>query len=209
MEYVNNCVVFLLNIQLSVILLDFSTVLTVKLTFELFWEKRSKMLEVFSALENISFEKLIDVYRNDIKSDAITTDIQPKYNVEGKSTQNDFYEYLQTDFFSGKNRFYCVWVEDNVYRAALRIEPYKDGYLFHALQTHPSYRRQGYAEKLVTATLAYLSGFGNCVVYSHVYKNNQPSMQLHKKCGFIIQSDCAHFLDGTVTNRASTFVYNV
>lgn len=166
------------------------------------------MLEVFNSLQNISIKKLMEIYDNDIHDDTIAVDMHHTPKPTDICIENDFYEYLRTDFFTKKNRFYCIWVEDSEYRAALRIEEYEDGYLLHALQTHPAHRRQGYGELLVSATLQYLADSGSCTVYSHVYRNNQPSFQLHKKCGFKVKSDFARFLDGTVTSKAITLIYN-
>ena len=97
-----------------------------------------------------------------------------------------------------------MWAPEGLYRSALRLEPYNDGYLLTALETTPAMRRKGYAEALVRAVL---NAFSDMPIYSHVARANRASIALHKKCGFSKHLDYATYLDGSVSAQAVTFIY--
>ena len=100
-----------------------------------------------------------------------------------------------------------MWVVDGSYKSALRIEPYRDGLLLHALETAPEARGQGCAYALIGATMEYLQSLNFKTVYSHIDKRNKASLRLHEKCGFLPFSDSAVYLDGTVTQNSCTMIY--
>lgn len=104
------------------------------------------------------------------------------------------------DYFAMHIGGYAVWQEGEDYVCAVRLEPYRDGFLISCLQTGEGFRRQGYAESLIRAMQLKLGK----KLYSHVAKSNRPSLQLHQKCGFCRISDTAVLLDGTVTSRYVT-----
>ena len=118
--------------------------------------------------------------------------------------ENDFYTYLREVLFATPGAMYAVWEEEGVYISALRLEPYRDGLLLEALETHPDYRKQGYAKKLLLATLTLLTDMEATVVYSHIHKGNVPSLKTHLSCGFERISEQAVYIDGSVTNRCCT-----
>ena len=115
--------------------------------------------------------------------------------------EQDFYQYLKDCFFPTFGAVYAVWMEENEYISALRLEPYKDGFLLEALETAPKHRRKGYAVKLIRAVLAQMP---DQRIYSHVSKRNVPSLAVHEKCGFRKISDSAIYIDGSVNHRACT-----
>lgn len=100
-----------------------------------------------------------------------------------------------------------LWEHDGIFVSTLRCEPYTDGYLIYGLETMPDYRRQGFATKLVEATISYLAQRGKSI-YSHIHKRNKSSLALHKKLGFVEQLDYAKLIDGTVSQNYITAVYN-
>lgn len=57
-----------------------------------------------------------------------------------KKAEQNFYQYLQNNFFCNEGVVYAIWEEDGQYISALRLEPYQDGLLLEALETKPSYR---------------------------------------------------------------------
>lgn len=121
----------------------------------------------------------------------------PEENVDS------FYRYLQEVFFRTPGARYCLWREGDQVVSALRLEPYQDGYLLNALQTHPDHRGKGYASQLM--------GFVVCLsekpVYSHIDSQNRASVAVHEKCGFQKIKDTAVLLDGTVTSRMGTYFH--
>ena len=118
--------------------------------------------------------------------------------------ETDFLSYLREDFFRQPNAVYAIWIEDSVYKSAVRLERCRDGLLLHSLETSPDARRKGYAYKLLSQFLEHLQTTNCKVVYSHVEKRNKASLALHKKCGFEILADHATYLDGTVTQYSYT-----
>lgn len=116
-------------------------------------------------------------------------------------TDSDFVRsafcYNAFDYFSEHIGGYAVLEKSGNYVCAMRFEPYMDGILISCLQTKPDCRRRGYAQNLIGALQAEFSK----PIYSHVAKNNHPSLCLHRKMGFDVISDTARLLDGTVTSR--------
>ena len=120
---------------------------------------------------------------------------------------NDFLSYLREEFFRQTDAVYAVWVEDAMYKSAMRLERWGDGLLLHSLETVPYERRKGYAYNLLIHFLDYIRTTECKVIYSHIDKKNHPSIELHKKCGFQMYSDSARYLDGTVTRNSCTMCY--
>lgn len=116
--------------------------------------------------------------------------------------EQDFYQYLRHDFFAVNGAYYAIWQENEMYVSALRIEPYKDGVLLEALETHPKHRRKGFAEKLIREVLPM-----EPKVYSHVGKRNAASLRVHEKCGFYRISEQAVYIDGSVNDKCCTLCY--
>ena len=118
--------------------------------------------------------------------------------------EQDFYQYLRETFFATEGAVYALWEVSGKYVSALRLEPYKDGLLLAALETAPRERRKGYAQCLIQAVLVELAGKK---IYSHVDKDNVPSLTVHEKCGFRKISDSATYIDGSVDDRAVTLCH--
>lgn len=147
------------------------------------------MLKLIYSMADLDSEQLLDIYR------------------EHAWDELDFLSYLREDFFCQPDAVYAVWVEESRYRSAVRLERCGDGFLLHSLETAPDDRRSGYAYNLLVCFLEYLRTTGCKVVYSHISKQNKPSLELHKKCGFQLFSDSAKYIDGTVTQNSCTMCY--
>ena len=165
------------------------------------------MLIVVKSMQQLNTEQLTAVYRetNRKNGQIFYPDHAPHKQLD--LAEEAFLDYLRQDFFRQRGAFYCLWEEEGVYRSALRLEPYRDGLLLQALETAPDARRKGYARALIAETFAYLEKTDTQVVYSHVSKQNLPSLSLHKACGFVVFSDTATYLDGTVTQGSFTLSY--
>ena len=165
------------------------------------------MLISVNRLGNLDFRRLMDLYAegNRANAEALYPDLA--FNQGILSAESDFYGYLQEVFFQTKGAFYYIWEENGVYLSALRLEPYRDGLLLEALETHPDYRRMGYARKLIKAVLARLAEQERQSVYSHIHKRNTASLKTHLACGFQRISEQAVYIDGSVNGHSCTFQY--
>lgn len=155
------------------------------------------MLQLILKRKDIDFIKLLDVYQDN-------TEKSGSWEAQFRA-ENRFREDLD-NFFVTKDAFYALWVLEGCYVAALRAEPYKDGYLIAGLQTAAHARGKGYATNLLNEVVSYLKREGNFPVYSHVDKRNQPSLAVHKKCGFQVLYDYGVYLDGSVFLTSYTLV---
>ena len=162
------------------------------------------MLIVAKSLRDIPFGKLMDVCQDgNLENGAERWPHEPEAR-QIALAEEDFYNYLQQVFFKTDDARYLIWEERGRYISALRLEPYRDGLLLAALETHPQMRKHGFAEKLVKAALEYV---GDMTVYSHVSKQNAASLRTHEKCGFEKLLDYAVYADGSVNDRCCTLRY--
>ena len=82
---------------------------------------------------------------------------------------------------------YYVWEEKGIWLSSLRLHQVSDKcYYMEALETHPEYRKQGYAEKLINNIIEELKGKGSFEIQSYTSIKNIASQKTHKKCGFIV-----------------------
>ena len=124
------------------------------------------------------------------------------YELDSLQEGQDFYGFLSEDFFP--EGICCVWEENGRYVAALRLQKWQDGYLLEGLQTHPDHRGRGYAKKLIEESLDVLKMEK---VYSHIRRDNAPSIAAHTDCGFRKILDHATYLDGSVHSHSDTYLY--
>lgn len=162
------------------------------------------MLQIVSGLKELDFAGLMAVYEEGNRENGRDNyPDEPEYRQLFLQEEN-FYRYLQQIFFVTPGAVCAVWEENGEYRAALRLEPYKDGLLLEALETAPAYRRLGYARQLIKAVLARYPAER---IYSHVHKKNLPSLAIHEACGFQRISEQAAYIDGSVNSRCCTLCY--
>ena len=167
------------------------------------------MLEMYTRLRDLDFSMLMDLYAEGNEENA--KDLYPNESLQSGilMAQQDFYRYLADDFFRQEGAVYCVWRVDGIYVSALRLEPYRDGLLLEALETHPLYRRKGYAAELVGTVISELTANSPTRVYSHVSKGNVASLKTHHKCGFVRVAEHAAYIDGSVSQSACTLCLQV
>lgn len=165
------------------------------------------MVFVAKSLGQLSFGKLMEVYREANRENGALLAPEETEERQLQLAEEDFYAYLHDCFFGKPHASYYIWEEAGSYVSALRLEPYRDGLLLEALETAPGKRRQGYAVRLMDAVLFTLSEQGSVCVYSHVSKKNIPSLKTHQHCGFQIISNYAAYIDGSVNHRAYTLQY--
>ncbi len=164
-----------------------------------------KIIEIFSSL---NFEALMQVYsQSNIQSGA---DSYQNLSASEQliNAQQDYYAFLR-EFLRQRGAFCAVWEENGRYLSALRIEPYRDGLLLEGLETHPNMRRNGYATKLIESVCDYLKISEPIILYSHIANDNIASIAVHKSCGFEKKADIAHYIDGSVSSKASTYIKRI
>lgn len=144
------------------------------------------MLTEFKNLHTLDMKAITQVYAQSIERD---------YRNDGHL----FFEDLRL-FFDCANTVMVVWMCGEAVVTAVRLEPYRDGYLISCLETAPQHRRKGYAAALLTAVFEKYNG----VIYAHVHKCNQASLSLHEKLGFRICQDHAVYIDGSVYTNSYT-----
>ena len=152
------------------------------------------MLKIAHSLKEINFSQLMEIY---LEGNLEKTED----GISLLQAEQEFYAYLKESFFCTAGAVYCIWLETGTYVSALRLEPYRDGWLLEALETKPEYRRLGYALNLIRS-VQMLGEYKK--IYSHIHKNNRASLDVHTRCGFRKISDSAAYIDGSVNSRACT-----
>lgn len=161
-------------------------------------------LIIANHLKELSFGKLMEVYiEGNLKNGKRNWPDEP----EGRQialAEQEFYQYLRQVFFRTPGAEYLIWEDRGCYVSALRLEPYRDGFLLEALETAPQSRGGGYATKLVQAAVEHLEGVK---LYAHVDKKNIPSLRTHEKCGFRRLLEYSVYADGSVDERCCTLLH--
>lgn len=164
------------------------------------------MLKIITNYRELDFSLLMGVYAEGNLQKGMERYPDRSEYEQLSYAEQDHWDYL-CEFFHSKDAFLAVWEVQERYTAALRMEPYRDGFLLTALETAPQLRGKGYATELLRKTLAYVTENSSLPVYSHVKKSNPASLAVHKKCGFQILLDHAVYLDGSVFTDSYT-LYN-
>ena len=86
-------------------------------------------------MQQLNTEQLIAVYDESIRENS------ERFLISKWQGEDAFLSYLEEDFFRQKSAFYAIWLVENSYQSALRLEPYRDGLLLEALETAPNARR--------------------------------------------------------------------
>lgn len=153
-------------------------------------------------MRDLNFTRLLDVY-----SESLTAEGRERYSNRSEFDQQmlageDLYDYLR--FFFGSGGICALWLKDGKAVCAMRLEPYKDGFLVAGLETAPEQRGKGFATQLLNAVCQNLQLSGSCVLYSHIKSANKASLRVHRNCGFLPHLDYAVLLDGSVDRQICT-----
>ena len=161
------------------------------------------MLCVVTSLRQVQWGQLMALYEegNRENGEDLYPDLPPYQQLQ--QAEQDFYDYLRSDFFTEPGDRYCLWTENGIYVSALRLQRYRDGLLLEALETHPEHRCQGYAKRLIRAVLDGVTE----PVYSHISPRNTPSLAVHRACGFQKVLEYSVYADGSVNSRCHTYRY--
>lgn len=144
------------------------------------------MLDEYSRFSDVNLDDLLNIYSQSLDH-------------RSWSEVSAFIEDLQL-FFKNINVYIMMWRDGAKAVAAMRLEPYRDGFLITCLETDPQHRRKGYAYQLLEAVFKKYPG----IYYSHIDKRNKPSLMLHRKLGFEIILNHAVHVDGSVFSDSVT-----
>ena len=164
------------------------------------------MLCLFSSSRGFPYPALSEIYRQSLQEAGAAQYPEEADSVREALAWEDFSSYIRLDFFPQEESLYALWQEKGRYVSAARIEPYRDGCLLSGLETAPDFRGRGYASALLDSLLEVLKERGIQRAYSHVRKENRPSLAVHQKAGFVIFKDSAVYLDGSADNRSDTLL---
>ena len=164
-------------------------------------------MRIIPSIKQLKFSELMEVYEESNRWNGKERYPSLSLSEQLHEAEQDFYNYLRNVFFRQEHSFYAIWEADGLYCSALRIEPFRNGYLLCALETAQSSRNRGNACALILATQNYLAQKGSGILYSHISKRNSASICVHEKCGFQIISDSAVYSDGSVHSDSYTLAY--
>lgn len=153
---------------------------------------------------------LMDIYQESSKNNVSyffpeIIDIE-----EGIKKANKAYlEYIRNDFLKRNNTCYYIWKDNGIWVSAMRLYKIKGSiYFMEALETHPLYRKRGYAEKLISSVIEELKQDGDFEMRSYVNINNVASRRTHIKCGFEESSESVFdYANNEWVNDAILLIY--
>lgn len=163
------------------------------------------MLQLITDSGQLVFDGIMQVYGESLLRSGKDNYPQLSESRQLLEAEQDFYLYLKS-FLRQDHAFCAVWVCDGRYVSALRVEPYRDGFLIAGLETALHCRRKGYARQLLQAVVQHMAGKK---LYSHIHKKNIASIRTHLACGFVPALDYAVFIDGSVDNQSHTYLLKV
>ena len=164
------------------------------------------MLKIVSKLSELNIAQLKLLYEESINSHAKSTYADLHDNLQILNAEQDFYGDVNA-FFCVEGAEYAVWVAEDRYISAIRLEPVNDGYLLTSFETIPLARGKGFGKKLLSAVVEYITHHTENRIYSHVDETNLPSLKVHLYCGFRSLEKPAVFVDGSVHKDHVTYVF--
>lgn len=165
------------------------------------------MLISAARFDELDFPALMEVYSegNMENGEYFWPEETPERRME--LAEESFRNYLVDEFYGTAHGIYWIWTEKGRYVSALRLERHPDGLLLEALETRPDCRKMGYSKQLILAVLEQLPE--GTRVYSHVDKENEPSLATHRSCGFSKSLDYAVSTDGEIYDHEVTMEVTV
>ncbi len=168
------------------------------------------MLRRITVFDAIDQRQLMDIYQESNKENAMEFyHGRPRADAV-RRVERDFLEFIRTKFFNGSGRTYWVLEQERVWVCALRLAVVEPGVLYlESLETHPDYRRRGFAVRLLKGIMEKLKKDGPYKLYDCVHKNNEASLKTHEKCGFkIVSREGFNYLLGTQNSRTYGLQYS-
>ena len=151
------------------------------------------MLLRIDGYEALDARKLMDLYAEGNRENAeyFFPDDDPATGTA--KVEAGFLDFLKNEFLPRPENTCWVLEQDGVYLSALRLTelPERRFYL-EALETHPAYRRRGYAKQLLLCVVDALKAGGPLCICDCVGKRNTASVETHKSAGFAIVSEAGY-----------------
>lgn len=166
------------------------------------------MLLILRQLSPADGRKMMDIYQesNEENIDCFYPGATDRSQALAK-VEADFLRFIG-QFLSEEKNTYYVWEENGEWVSALRLTRFQGFCYLEALETRPDCRRKDCGEALLRAVLDHLKQLGPVEVRDCVSKKNLPSLTVHQKCGFAIESQAGvDYLDGSADNRCYGMVY--
>ena len=149
------------------------------------------MLLTLTDLRELDRSQLMAVYREANLENAAYFEPEARDSAQAvRRCEERFWDYLQHTFFTGPGRVYWALTQNGLWVSVLRtteVEPQR--FYLEALETHPDYRGQGFATKLLRALLQALAAAGPFELWDCVRRTNLPSIRAHRSAGFVIAAD--------------------
>ena len=160
------------------------------------------LLQFLTSVKQVNMEELLDVYEESNmqfgKKVCPAGSSWEQTYIGEKNMREYVYEFLKID-----GACLAIYTVGSIIASAARLEPYQDGYLLSGLETLPALRNNGYASALLMGILNQVA----VPIYSHIKRTNRSSISVHENAGFIIISDFAKLVDGTVSRSYFTLKY--
>ena len=161
------------------------------------------MLHRFDSRTEPDGRKLMDLYAEGNRENAEEFYPDDERKIGIQKIEREFLAFLKDGFLPKPENTYWVLEKDGVYLSALRLTELP-GRLFYleALETHPDYRRNGYAVQLLHEVTDALKKGGPFRICDCVGKRNTASIGTHEKAGFSIVSEQGYdYLCGEASDR--------
>ncbi len=148
------------------------------------------MILEINTFDQVDERKLMDVYQE--SNTENTHYFYPDLSNQDEALQKvecDYLSYIENDFLANRKNRYMILEHDGIWVCALRLYCVNDKlYYIEALETHPAYRRKGYATQLLAGMINLLKERGAYTIRDCVDKKNTASLVTHQKAGFMIYS---------------------
>lgn len=132
------------------------------------------MLHRITSFDGIDGRKLMDLYREGNEENvAYFQPDAPDKALALREQEEGFLRFIRTDFLQKEGNEYWVLEEEQIWVSALRLYRVAEGqYYIEALETHPEFRKRGYAARLLTRVIEELSSRGPFQLCDCVSKRN-------------------------------------
>ena len=167
-------------------------------------EEPSNLL-IAKKMGELDCEKLMHLYRGFYTNRGAQVVSQEAQSRRSLRDEEELWDFLFCDFFSGKGAGYYIRVGKNQYLSSLRLWHFQDGFLIEGLETDPDFRRQGHARYLLQTVQERIPR--NTPLYAHVNRKNQASLKLHASCGFQSYLNYARGIFGDVSSKSVTLLW--
>lgn len=160
------------------------------------------MLHRITSFNDIDSRKLMALYQEGNLENAEYFYPEEALPSAIQKCEADFLQFLATKFFQREGSEYWILETEDTWVSALRLNRIADGfYYLEALETHPDFRKKGYAARLLSDVIEELKSRGPFRLCDSVSKTNLASVRVHRKCGFEIVSEAAFDYLNNETNE--------